>query len=175
MSASRRNVFAAGFGLMLLVIAAAGYFVFRAVHRELGVARLQSDFVAAVSHEFRSPLTAMCHLTEMLEEGGTQTERLPDYYRAWERAGAARDGGNLLDFGRMDAGRRNTSCGHRRGRAGDASGAGVPRSNARRCAPGRLAGARERAARARPHPGGPEALALVRNPTTGHIRQPPPP
>ena len=81
-SASRRNVFAAGFGLMVLVIASAGYFVFRSVNRELGVARLQSDFVAAVSHEFRTPLTAMRHLTEMLEEGGTQPERLPDYYRA---------------------------------------------------------------------------------------------
>ena len=66
---SRRNLFVAGFGLMALGVSAASYFVFRAVNRELGVARLQSDFVAAVSHEFRTPLTAMCHLTEMLEEG----------------------------------------------------------------------------------------------------------
>lgn len=61
----------AGFALMLPVIAAAGYFVYRAVGRELSVARLQSDFVAAVSHEFRTPLSAMRHFTEMLEEGET--------------------------------------------------------------------------------------------------------
>jgi signal transduction histidine kinase len=56
--ASRRNLLSAGFALIVLVIAAAGYFVFRSVNRELSVARLQSDFVAAVSHEFRTPLTA---------------------------------------------------------------------------------------------------------------------
>src|SRR5205814_704283 len=68
-SASRQNLLFAGFGLMVLVIAVASYFVFRAVSRELRVAPLQSDFVAAVSYEFRTPLTAMRHLTDMLEEG----------------------------------------------------------------------------------------------------------
>jgi signal transduction histidine kinase len=107
-SASRRRLMSAGFGLMLLVIAAAGYFVFRAVSRELSVARLQSDFVAAVSHEFRTPLTAMRHLTEMLEEGDTPQSRLPLYYRVLgketRRLHAMVE--SLLDFGRMEAGRR---------------------------------------------------------------------
>jgi len=106
--ASRRNLLAAGFVLMVLVIAAAGYFVFRAVGRELGVARLQSDFVAAVSHEFRTPLTAMRHLTDMLEEGGTPQERLPHYYHALgketRRLHATVE--SLLDFGRLESGRR---------------------------------------------------------------------
>jgi len=105
---SRRNLFAAGFILMALVISAAGYFVFRAVTRELRVARLQSDFVAAVSHEFRTPLTAMCHLTEMLEAGDATPARLPDYYRALGRESRRLHAmvENLLDFGRMDPGRR---------------------------------------------------------------------
>jgi signal transduction histidine kinase len=105
---SRRNLFSAGFLLMALVIAAAAYFVFRAVHRELSVARLQSDFVSTVSHEFRTPLTAMCHMTEMLEEGTASPERLPQYYRALARETRRLHGmvESLLDFGRMEAGRR---------------------------------------------------------------------
>src|SRR5260370_37380198 len=93
---------------MLLVIASSGYFVFRAVSRELSVAHLQSDFVAAVSHEFRTPLTAMRHLTELLEEGETPKDRLPLYYHALgketRRLHAMVE--SLLDFGRMEAGRR---------------------------------------------------------------------
>ena len=105
---SRRNLFAAGFGLVALVIASAAYVVFRAVNRELRVARLQSDFVAAVSHEFRTPLTAMCHLTEMLEEGGATPARLPQDHRALGKESRRLQAlvENLLDFGRMDSGRR---------------------------------------------------------------------
>ena len=106
--ALRRNLFAASLGLMVLIIAASSYFVFGAVNRELRVARLQSDFVAAVSHEFRTPLTAMCHLTELLEEGQAPPGRVAQYHRALakesRRLHAMVEG--LLDFGRMEAGRR---------------------------------------------------------------------
>ena len=106
---SRRNLFVAGFALMSLVVFAASYVAFRAVTRELAVARLQSDFVAAVSHEFRTPLTAMCHLTEILEQGDAAPERRSQYYEALgkESRRLRTMVESLLDFGRMDSGRRN--------------------------------------------------------------------
>ena len=106
---SRRNLFIGGFALMSLVVFAASYVAFRAVTRELAVARLQSDFVAAVSHEFRTPLTAMCHLTEMLEQGGAAPERRVQYYQALgkESRRLRTMVESLLDFGRMDSGRRS--------------------------------------------------------------------
>ena len=38
------------------------YFIARGIARELAVARLQSDFVSAVSHEYRTPLTSLREL-----------------------------------------------------------------------------------------------------------------
>ena len=107
-STGRRNLVAGGLGLVFLVIVGAGYFVFRAVNRELGLARLQSDFVAAVSHEFRTPLTAMCHLTELLEEGKTPDDHIRLYYHALGKESRRLRSmvESLLDFARMEAGRQ---------------------------------------------------------------------
>ena len=108
-AASRRNLLTA-FALTALVLVSAGYFVFRAVHRELSVARLKSDFVSQVSHEFRTPLTAMRHLTDLLEEGGTPPERLPHFYQALGKETRRLHGmvESLLDFGRCTGSRRPT-------------------------------------------------------------------
>jgi signal transduction histidine kinase len=107
-SRQRWNLLGAGFGLMVLVIVAASCLVFRSVSRELAVAHLRSDFVATVSHEFRTPLAAMRHLTELLEDGGASAEKLGDYYRALGKETRRLQGmvEHLLDFGRMEAGRR---------------------------------------------------------------------
>ena len=61
-----RSLWLAGLAALVVVLGAGAYLVTRAIGRELAVARLQSDFVAAVSHEFRTPLTSMRQLTEIL-------------------------------------------------------------------------------------------------------------
>jgi signal transduction histidine kinase len=105
----RRRVMIFGLGLVVLLVVAASYFAGRAVSRELAAATLQSNFVSAVSHEFRTPLTSMKQFTEMLVED----EDLPDEerracYAAQERATRrlSRLVESLLDFGRMEAGAR---------------------------------------------------------------------
>jgi signal transduction histidine kinase len=85
---------------------AAVYFIARAITREAAVARLQSDFVAAVSHEFRSPLTTMRQLAEMLEMGQVPSEdRRRKYYEvlASEAQRLQRLVETLLNFGQMEA------------------------------------------------------------------------
>ena len=81
---------------MTIVVIAGGYFITRAIAREVTVARLQSDFVSAVSHEFRTPLTTIRHLSELLVGGRVSSEaRRQEFYdtmlarasgcRAWSR------------------------------------------------------------------------------------------
>ncbi len=106
--AARANVMAAVFGVMALVMCAAAWSVYRSVAHELRIARLQADFLAAVSHEFRTPLSAMSHLAEVLQDGRGSADHLPDYYRAiaveTRRLQELVEG--LLDFGRTEAGGR---------------------------------------------------------------------
>ena len=107
-SARRWFVFA-GFGLTAAIIAVAGYVTMRAVGRELAVARLQSDFVSAVSHEFRTPLATMRQMSELLADGRVPgDERRQQYYEdlRHESERLNRLVENLLDFGRMEAGAR---------------------------------------------------------------------
>ena len=105
---ARRHLLLAGFALVALILVGAGYVVFRALQRELNVARLQSEFVAQVSHEFRTPLTAMRHLTELLEEDAAPPGRLAGFHQALgketRRLHAMVEG--LLDFGRIESGRQ---------------------------------------------------------------------
>jgi signal transduction histidine kinase len=104
---NRRQLYLTGLVLLLAVIAAGSYFVGRSVTRELAVARLQSDFVAAVSHEFRTPLTSLRQVTELLSDGRqSDPSRLSSYYQTQTRAAdrLQRLVESLLDFGKMEAG-----------------------------------------------------------------------
>lgn len=107
--AARSRLLQVGFVLLLLLSTAGSYLIWRAVSRELAVARLQSDFVAAVSHEFRTPLTTLAHLNDLLAGGSEPlSEKRRAYYQAQARATSRlrRLVETLLDFGRMEAGRQ---------------------------------------------------------------------
>ena len=75
---TRRAVLISGLMVAFILMLAAAYGVYRATTREVGLARQQSDFVSAVSHEFRTPLTSMRHLTDLLvsRSGATSDERI---------------------------------------------------------------------------------------------------
>jgi signal transduction histidine kinase len=105
--AQRQRLLLAGLALVAILVSTGSYFTARAFLRELAVARLQSDFVAAVSHEFRTPLASLRQLTENLLDGRVTTDdRRAAYYRAQARATGRlhRLVEGLLDFGRMEAG-----------------------------------------------------------------------
>jgi signal transduction histidine kinase len=89
------------FGLVLTV---------RAVSHELELARLKSDFVSTVSHEFKSPLTSIQQVAEMLQAGRVPSEeRRQQYYdlllEQSQRLSLLTD--NILNLARIEEGRKN--------------------------------------------------------------------
>jgi signal transduction histidine kinase len=107
--AGRRRLILIGLALLVSMVIAAGYIVLRAVSRELTVAQLQSDFVSAVSHEFRTPLTSLRQFTDLLnDDPHAPSSKRQLYYQAQARATERlhRLVESLLDFGRMEAGAR---------------------------------------------------------------------
>jgi signal transduction histidine kinase len=110
---SRRRLFLAAIVIMVAAIVTGGWFIGHSVSRELEVARLQSDFVAAVSHEFRTPLTTLCQLSELLKRGRVAGEQ--DRQRYYEMLHSESDRlrrliEGLLNFGRLEAGRMELRC-----------------------------------------------------------------
>ena len=104
---SRRRLLLSGLGLVMVLVLASSYYLARGISRELAAARLKSDFVSAVSHEFRTPLATLRHLTEILADGRVESEeRRISYYDSQLRATGrlSRLVERLLDFGRMEAG-----------------------------------------------------------------------
>ncbi len=88
------------FGLILTI---------RAVSRELELARMKSDFVSTISHEFKSPLTSIRQLAEMLHSGRVPSEeRRRQYYDVLleqsERLSLLTE--NILNLARIEEGRK---------------------------------------------------------------------
>ena len=102
----RRRLLLLAFAVLGLALIAGSYFITRSIGREQSVARLQSEFVSAVSHEFRTPLTSLRQLSEMLAKGRVPTEdaRQKTYeFLSGESERLQKLVESLLDFGRVEA------------------------------------------------------------------------
>lgn len=98
-----------GILVMVLFLLLGTYFIARAIQREAETLRMQSAFVSAVSHEFRSPLTSMRQLSELLAFGRVPSEdRRQLYYDTLVRETSRLERliESLLNFGRMEEGAR---------------------------------------------------------------------
>jgi two-component system phosphate regulon sensor histidine kinase PhoR len=103
----RRRLLTAGLAVLVMLVVVGGYVVARTVSRELAIARLQADFVASVSHEFRTPLTSLRQFTDLLNEpDDPPIDKRRRFYAAQARATdrLQRLVESLLDFRRMESG-----------------------------------------------------------------------
>ncbi len=68
-------------GALLLLVLFAGFVaIYRLGLRQILLARQQQDFVSAVSHELKTPLTSIRMYAEMLKEGWASDEKKRSYY-----------------------------------------------------------------------------------------------
>lgn len=103
----RRSVyiFSALIGIAALFLG--GFLAIRGTARELKLAKLKSDFVSTVSHEFRTPLMSIRYLAELLERGRVpDDQRKQQYYETItsESERLSRLVENILDFSKIEAG-----------------------------------------------------------------------
>ncbi len=97
---------------MVLVVALtlfAGYLLWKDVQRDLRVAEMRSQFVSSVSHELKTPLTAIRMFVETLRtdedlDRETQTEYLDTIWQQSERLSKLVD--NVLDFAKIEQGKK---------------------------------------------------------------------
>jgi K+-sensing histidine kinase KdpD len=107
--ADQKRFLTCGISLMIAFLLLGAHFIAKAIRREAQTARMQSEFVSSVSHEFRSPLTSMRQLSELLSTGRVPSEgRRQIYYETLvsETTRLQRLIESLLNFGRMEAGAR---------------------------------------------------------------------
>jgi two-component system phosphate regulon sensor histidine kinase PhoR len=66
--------------ILALVLGAGVYLIYRLGVRQIDLARQQQDFVSAVSHELKTPLTSIRMYGEMLREGWAPEDKKQTYY-----------------------------------------------------------------------------------------------
>lgn len=108
----RRSAFVYAMTLLVAVAVLGSLFVHRALSQEVRLSHLRNEFVAAVSHEFRSPLSSILALAERLVANRSiASAQLAEYHRIIERDARRLSAlvARLLEFGRIDEGKAGYS------------------------------------------------------------------
>lgn len=97
---------------LLLVLCGGFYLMYRLALRQLELTRQQQDFVSAVSHELKTPLTSIRMYGEMLREGWTSEENRLRYYDyiQQESERLSRLINNVLQLARMTRNELRPEC-----------------------------------------------------------------
>ena len=106
---SRRGIYFYMFFLLAGILIFGLTLTIRTVAHELELSKMKSDFVSTISHEFKSPLSSIRQLAEMLQSGRVPSEeRRQQYYDVLveqsERLSLLID--NILDFAKIEEGRK---------------------------------------------------------------------
>jgi signal transduction histidine kinase len=106
---SRQAFLAVALFLALAFTLLTGYLVWRDVQRDLRLSTLRAQFVSSVSHELKTPLTAIRMFTETLRldddaERETRMEYLDTIFHESERLSRLVD--NVLDLGMIERGKK---------------------------------------------------------------------
>jgi len=99
--------------LIIGIVLLSGFFMlYRLGSRQIALARQQQDFVAAVSHELKTPLTSIRMYGEMLREGWADETRKKSYYDFIfnESERLSRLINNVLHLARMTRNEQKPDC-----------------------------------------------------------------
>ena len=93
------------FLLIVIGLALGLFFTLHIINKELALSKMKSDFISTVSHEFKSPLTSIRQMSEMLiNERIKKESRKKEYYEIMleqsERLSHLID--NILDFSKIE-------------------------------------------------------------------------
>ena len=103
------GIWIAALALVLGVAVFGGYLLLRDVNRDVRMTEVRSQFVASVSHELKTPLTAIRMFAETLAMGRSRDERTKAEYLETivnESERLARLVDNVLDFSKIEQGKK---------------------------------------------------------------------
>lgn len=103
---TRRNIYILSVIIVISALLFGGFLAIRSTAKELELAKLKSEFVSTVSHEFRTPLTSIRYLAELLKRGRVNEDKRQIYYETItdESGRLSRLIENILDFSKIEAG-----------------------------------------------------------------------